>query len=304
MTAAPDDGEPDARPDQPAGVPDSPPGWSSLWELCLLIVRGMSSPTLRSAPRSGPVWRSYLDWFHERRPGITEDVLREAVAPEPPVTPYGWLLGAAPPTVRALDVACGSAPLAIAAPEHRWVGVDRSSGELTRAATHGEARLVRGDAGALPFRNESFHLVTCSMGLMLFDQVDVVLSEIHRLVRPGGTVLFLLPGGRPLTIRDRLRYLRVLGALRELRPAYPNDVHILRVQRRLTRVGFEVVSDERRRFAYPVRDEAAGRRFVESLYAPGRPAERLEAAARLAVGWAGSEIGIPLRRVACRKKAA
>lgn len=257
------------------------------------------SPSSRRSPAS---WSDYLDGFHARHPGITEDVLSRAVDGESGRSPYDWLLVAAPAARRALDVACGSGPVAFAAPERDWVGVDRSADELARATTRGLLRLVRGDATTLPFPDQTFDLVTCSMGIMLFDRADVAISEFHRLLSPGGTALLLLPGTRPLSIRDRLRYLRLLAALREPRPTYPNDVHLFRLRESLRTGGFEVVSDGRRRFRYPLPDEASCRLFAESLYAPGRSAGRVEAAHSVAVGWVGSEIGIPLRRVVCRRQ--
>ncbi|MGH9171827.1 MAG: class I SAM-dependent methyltransferase [Acidimicrobiales bacterium] len=256
---------------------------------------------MRVSARSSTVaWRSYLDSFHAKRPGITENVLSTATDVSSGVDPYGWLVSAASRPGRALDVACGSGPVADAARQHHWVGVDRSVDELTLASTRGGLVVVRGDAGRLPFSNATFDLVTCSMGLMLFDEVETVLSELRRLLRPGGTVAFLLPGGRPLSRRDRVRYLRVLVALHEPRPAYPNNIHLLHLRPSLRAAGFEVVSDERRRFVYPLPDEAACRLFVDSLYTPGRSVERIGMAHRVAVNWVGSEVGLPLRRVVCR----
>jgi SAM-dependent methyltransferase len=160
---------------------------------------------------------------------------------------------------------------------------------------------VRGDAAALPFANETFDLVLCSMALMLFEPVDAALAEVRRVLIPRGIALFLLPGSRPLSARDRVRYARVLAALRELGPAYPNQVHLGRLPSRLSRASLSVLGDDRRRFRYRFGDERAARRFVESLYAPGRPPERIERAVQLAEGWVGSEIDIPLRRLVCQK---
>ena len=258
----------------------------------------MTSP----ASSAADPWTSYLDRFHEDHPGITEDVL-SATCDIDGTNPYAWLLAASPrtPGVVALDLACGTGPLQRTAPHLRWVGVDRSPGELARAAKVPSRVLLRGDGQRQPFRDATFDLVACSMALMLFDPVDAVLAEIHRVLRDDGTLILLLPGSLPLSIRDRARYVRLLAALREVRPAYPNSVHLGRLHARLRRASLAVVSDERRCFRYPLRDEHHAERFVESLYAPGLSPERREAAVRAASSWLGSTIGIPLRRVVCDK---
>ncbi|MHB1488092.1 MAG: class I SAM-dependent methyltransferase [Acidimicrobiales bacterium] len=253
-----------------------------------------------SGQRSAGSWRSYLDWFHERRPGITEDILADA--DNAGASPYRWVLDAAPGEGLALDVACGSGPLQLIGSGHRWVGIDRSTGELARAARQARSPLVRGDSVSLPFPDDTFDLVVCSMALMLFDPVDAALAEIRRVLHAGGAAVFLLPGSFPLTTRDRARYIRVLAALHELQPAYPNRIHLGRLATHLARAGFKNLEDDRRRFHYPLSDERASLRFVESLYAPGHPPEHIEAAARVAARWVGSEIGIPLRRIVCQKQ--
>lgn len=252
-------------------------------------------PDLRS-------WSAYLSSFHEEHPGITEEILSEACDADG-TNPYDWSVTSAPrnPGVMALDLACGSGPLQIAAPHLHWVGIDRSPGELARAAKVLPRALLRGDGQCQPFRDATFDLVACSMALMLFDPVDDVLAEISRVLRDGGTLLLLLPGSFPLSNRDRVRYIRLLTALREARPAYPNTIHLGRIHARLDRAGFSVVADERRCFRYPIPDEHHARHFVESLYVPGCSHERIDRAMQLASTWTGSTIGIPLRRLVCRK---
>jgi len=255
-------------------------------------------------PTSGPTnsWTSYLDQFHEHNPGITQDVLTEASDVDG-INAYDWLLDATPPEpdVLALDLACGSCPLHSTASHLRWVGVDRSRGELARAGQLHPRTLVLGDGQRLPFRNATFGLVTCSMALMLLNPVDTVIAEIHRVLEANGTLALLLPGSVPLTTRDRLRYLRLLTALHKLRPTYPNNVHLGRLSARLEHAGFKVVVDERRCFRYPLPDENHTRRFANSLYLPGRSDEDIERGVEATRSWIGSTIGIPLRRVVCTK---
>ena len=268
------------------------------------------SGTILPGVKEGPTvavtaWTSYLARFHERNPGITEDVLAEACDLEG-MTPYAWLLEPARrrPGLLALDLACGSGPLQVAGPDLRWVGLDRSPGELARAAKGAPGALLRGEGSRQPFRDGTFDLVACSMALMLFDPAEAVVAEICRVLHEDGTLLLLLPGSFPLGARDRVRYSRLLAALRQLRPAYPNRLHLGRLHAHLARAGLSVLGDERRCFRYPVRDERHARRFVESLYAPGVASERVERAVRVAGSWVGSTVGIPLRRVVCARTVA
>jgi len=259
----------------------------------------MTSP----ASSAANPWTSYLDRFQEDHPGITEDVLSE-VCDVDGANPYAWLLAVAPRNsgVVALDLACGTGPpLQTTAPHLCWVGVDRSPGELARAAKVLPRVLLRGDGQRQPFRDATFDLVACSMALMRFDPVDAMLAEIHRVLRYDGTLVLLLPGSLPLSTRDRVRYARLLASLREVRPAYPNSVHLGRLHARLERVGLAVVSDEHRCFRYPIRDEHHAERFEKSLYVPALSPECIEGAVRAARSWVGSTIGIPLRRVVCDK---
>ena len=240
-------------------------------------------------------WVDYLEDFHRRRPGVTEDVLARSTAIG--TDPYRWLLEPLRLTGPVLDLACGSAPLLGAREWEGWVGVDRSPAELARAAEAGATPLVRGDAAALPFATGTFNAVVCSMAIMLLEPLDSVLAEIRRVVRPGGTAVFMLPGSRPLTPADLLHYGQLMTAVRQSHLAYPNDRRIARLGRLLQKAGFDLVADERLRFVYPIEDEASARLFVDSLYLPAVSERRLAKASTAASRWMGQEIGIPLRRV-------
>lgn len=246
-------------------------------------------------------WQRYIELFHQRRAGITEDIL--SASPDPAgSTPYDWLIEAAPPDGLALDVACGSGPAQRISCARKWVSVDRSPTELAVAASRGYPRLVQADATALPLAPAVFSAVTCAMAVMLFEPVEVALQEICRVLDPSGTAVVLLPSSRPLRSGDAWRYARLLAALHRVRPPFPNRLRKDDLTERLERSGLVVVESSCRRFAYPLRDRLAARRFVESLYTPGVAPRRMAAAVNLAESWVGSDIGIPLRRVICRKR--
>lgn len=240
-------------------------------------------------------WSTYLDEFHARNPGITEDVLSRSHYGR--LNPYQWLLAPVPKRGPVLDLACGSSPLFHVRKWQDWVGVDRSWAELERANQRGVAPLISGNATALPFPDESFEAVVCSMAIMLLQPLGDVLAEIRRVLRPGGTAAFMLPGSMPLTASDLFFYSRLMVTLRQTHLAYPNDWHLAHFSKVFRIGGFEMVSDIRARFEYQLVDDAAAQRFVDSLYLPAVASSRMVHAHRRAQRRVGRAIGIPLRRI-------
>lgn len=106
-----------------------------------------------------------------------------------------------------LDVATGTGLVAelLVRRGHRVTGLDQSPGMLALARTRlvGRAELVEGSADALPFADASFDHVTFTYLLRYVDDPAATLTELARVVRPGGTVAMLefgVPRGvwRPL----------------------------------------------------------------------------------------------------------
>jgi ubiquinone/menaquinone biosynthesis C-methylase UbiE len=58
---------------------------------------------------------------------------------------------------------------------------------------HSISQLVRGDISRLPFRDESFSLVSSSMVFEHLKQPRAQLEEIGRVMHPGGELIFLTP---------------------------------------------------------------------------------------------------------------
>jgi SAM-dependent methyltransferase len=133
------------------------------------------------------VSEAFLRRFHEARPGITSAAFArtgsyerlwsrvEAALAEPSD-------GAATRAhaVRVLDLACGDHPMPGA------IGLDLvREGGVT----------VQGRARELPFRDGAFDAVVCHLAFMLFDDLDRVVGEIRRVLKPGGAFHALLGGG-------------------------------------------------------------------------------------------------------------
>ncbi len=96
------------------------------------------------------------------------------------------------PCVTALDVACGTGVLARSLwdrvrPTGSVTAVDLSASMLEVARTVSPGVDFRqGDADALDFPDESFDIVGSQFGLMFFPDPQRALSEMWRVLRPGG----------------------------------------------------------------------------------------------------------------------
>ncbi len=242
-------------------------------------------------------WDAYLDEFHARNPGITEEVLARCTAHQ--ATPYDWLLDGVDPSARIVDLGCGSGP-ARPADALRWVGLDRSVGELHRAQEVGKSAVILGDASRLPIADGTVDVVTCSLALMLIRPLDDALREIHRVLREGGELRLLLPTPGPLTAADRMRYLRLFWAARSTTKFPPTPLRRKAVAT-LERADLRVESDESRRFDHPITDPSHADRFVASWYLPGTTAARRDAARSRARAMVPVTMGIPFRRVIARR---
>jgi ubiquinone/menaquinone biosynthesis C-methylase UbiE len=104
-----------------------------------------------------------------------------------------------PGTHRLLDIACGpgnfTGKLAKQLPaDGLAVGLDISVPMLTRAVQDNSGPrtgYVRGDAGSLPFADETFDAVCCFGALYLMPEPFQVAREMVRVLRPGGRMAIL-----------------------------------------------------------------------------------------------------------------
>ena len=100
------------------------------------------------------------------------------------------------------DIATGTADLAIemakAMPSANVIGIDIApkmleigSKKIIAANFQKRITLETGDSEALRFESQTFDLVTSSFGVRNFQDLNLGLSEMHRILRPGGKIMVL-----------------------------------------------------------------------------------------------------------------
>jgi SAM-dependent methyltransferase len=142
----------------------------------------------------------YWDAYSDEYQATHGELLRRPLAwgtwsvPERDVGALGAVAG-----LDVLELGCGAAEwsFALADDGARPVGLDASMRQLAHAraarserAGHAEVPLVHASATAVPFTAASFDLVFCDHGAMSYADPDATLPEVHRLLRPGGRLVF------------------------------------------------------------------------------------------------------------------
>lgn len=118
----------------------------------------------------------------------------------------GWrrkvvrIVSATQPT-KVLDIATGTADLAIALSKidgAHITGVDISAGmlkvggeKIDKKGLSERIALQLGDSEQLPFEDNSFDAITVAFGVRNFENLEAGLSEMLRVVKPGGKVVVL-----------------------------------------------------------------------------------------------------------------
>lgn len=236
-------------------------------------------------------WDDYVAEYHDANPGITEDLLAGA-RDGAGRTPYDWVVEAVPAGASpVVDLACGSGPLARALGTTRVIGVDRSAGELARAA----GLRVRADATALPLAGGSAGGVVSSMALMLLHPLEAVLAEVARVLRRGGAFVATVPSRGAPGFADILRALDQVGV------EYPEPLESGGLAERFAASGLTLGAEETEVFNRAVAGPDDAARIVRSFYAPGAGANRVAAAVEDFRRAAPTEVAYRLRRLVARR---
>lgn len=141
-------------------------------------------------------WESYLKEAHKKAPGMTPSAFQN-IRDKEGFNSYQRLLRSAELKHRnsILDLACGDGHLFSyiedeLGPNFSYVGVDMSESELALARQKLEGRakcnFLNERAQNLSLESESCDRCLCHMAFMLMSPVDEVISEIKRVLKPGG----------------------------------------------------------------------------------------------------------------------
>jgi ubiquinone/menaquinone biosynthesis C-methylase UbiE len=128
-----------------------------------------------------------------------------------------------------LDVACGTGnmPFELTTKFKRVYGIDISKGMLNRAkfkvetakAENRQIGFVYGDGECLPFKDESFDAVTCILAIEHFPDTERAISEMKRVLKDGGILVFNL-----LEMRDGVLKKIFKRRLQSLRRQFSTDL--------------------------------------------------------------------------------
>jgi 2-polyprenyl-6-hydroxyphenyl methylase/3-demethylubiquinone-9 3-methyltransferase len=160
-------------------------------------------------------------------PGQYDDLAAEWWRPRGAFEPLHWLAAAraalVPPAQRReavlLDVACGGGLLAphVAGLGYRHLGIDIGRSAVRVAREHG-VQTAQGDVTRLPVRGGSCDVVVAGEIFEHVPDLDSVVQEIARVLRPGG---LLVCDTLAATVACRL----LLVTLGERLPAVPRGIH-------------------------------------------------------------------------------
>jgi ubiquinone/menaquinone biosynthesis C-methylase UbiE len=171
------------------------------------------------------------------------------------------------PGATVLDVACGPGTLALKLAQHadKVHGIDFSESMLAvfkhkiEQAGHRNIALHCGDAQALPYANATFDAAFSLFGLMFFPDRQRGFAEIHRTLKPGGSVA--ITSWAPVDQSPAMQ--TMFGALRAMKPELPQPQRSVttlenpeRFKQEMEEAGFRNVEIRKVTKAFPVGNTA------------------------------------------------
>jgi len=159
-------------------------------------------------------WNLVADGYAETTMLVFEEFAAEAIA-----------AAKLKPGATVLDVACGPGTLALKLAHHagKVHGIDFSESMLNvfrdkiAQAGHEHIELHCGDAQALPYADATFDAAFSLFGLMFFPDRKKGFAEIHRTLKPGGSIA--ITSWAP--VDESPAMMTMFGALRAMKPELP-----------------------------------------------------------------------------------
>ncbi len=146
---------------------------------------------------------AFLRAFHAANPAATSRALARGGSYERLAARARATMGLRP-DARVLDLACGDGHL-LRLMGTRAIGIDIAledlhiaCGSSSDSASGSRPRghhVAQARAQALPFAAQSFDAITCHLAFMLFDDLESVVGQLTRVLRPGASFIALLGGG-------------------------------------------------------------------------------------------------------------
>lgn len=190
------------------------------------------------------------------------------------------------PGATVLDVACGPGTLSLKAARTagKIHGIDFSKSmldcferEIERAG-HGHIETHHGDAQALPYEDNTFDNAFSLFGLMFFPDRGKGFAEIHRTLKPGGTIA--VTSWAPVDQSPAMQMM--FGALRTIKPELPEPQRAIDTlenpelfEREMHEAGFTDVSIRSVTGAFPVDSVVT---FWEDMVKGGAPLQLMKKA--------------------------
>jgi SAM-dependent methyltransferase len=211
--------------------------------------------------------------------------------------PLAWIAAPLQPATLVLDVCCGPGALADEIADGRWLGV-------TCTAASGPTPRLRGTPDALPVRTNAVDGVAMLLALQRLPRLDDVFAELRRVLRPGGTLVLLVPSALARSASE----LRLASLTAAVHRHWRHRSALDRTGWLLAAADFAVLGDDRVSFSLPLPDAEAAHELVEALpraglWPPDLPADiRARATAGLTrLAGPGRVLPIPLRRLVARR---
>lgn len=211
--------------------------------------------------------------------------------------PLAWVAGPLLAADRVLDVCCGSGALADELPAGRWLGVDVDPGP-------GRPARLRGSPTALPVRTSGVDGIALLLALPRLPDLDGLFAELRRVLRPGGTLVLLVPSAAGRSARE----LRLASTLAGVHRHWRNRSGLDSAGWLLAAADFAVLGDDRVAFTLPLPDAEAARAIVDELPRAGLwPADLPDAVRDRALAGLtrfagrGRVLPVPLRRLVARR---
>ena len=151
-----------------------------------------------------------------------------------------------------LDLACGTGELAKLLleqnPQQQITGVDISESMLeiahNKLDTYSNVSLLRASVTSLPFDNDSFDLIICANAFHYFENPELALTEMKRVLKPKGEVIILD------WCRDYWVFKLCDLVFRFIDPAYQRCYTQKELEQLLTTSDFDVMKDKKLRFGF------------------------------------------------------